>query len=169
MSIRDLVSWNSNKKDVPVRRERREEPFRELQRRVNSLFEDFWSDFGLAPMSAAWMDRSAFTPRVEVKETEDRLDVSAELPGMTEKDVEVVLTDGTLTLKGEKREEKKEEHGGVTYSECSYGSFQRSIPLSCEIEEDKVKAEFKNGVLTVTLPKTAKARAKTRRIEVKRG
>ncbi len=168
MSIRDLVPWNWGKKNVPVRRQEVEDPFRELQRRMNRIFDDFWGDFSLAPfgMSAlsGWGD---FAPRVEVKETDKEITVIAELPGMDEKDIELILADGALTLEGEKKHENVGEKDGMQYSECSYGSFRRVVPLPCEIDEDKVAAEFRNGILTVTLPKSAQARERCRRIEVK--
>jgi len=165
MSIRDLVPWGWSKKNVPVRRETHDDPFHLLQRRMNGLFDDFWSDFNLSPLSGSLM-REGFSPKMEIKETDQNVAVTAELPGMTEKDIDVVLSDGVLTLKGEKKEEKKEERDGVTYSECAYGSFHRTLPLPCEVEEDKVTAEFKKGILTVTLPKTAKAKEKAKRIKV---
>lgn len=172
MSIRDLVPWKWGKKSVPIRRREIEDPFRELQRRMNSLFEEFWSDFGLSPFPLAmpslegWGD---FAPRIDVTENENQLSVRAELPGMSEKDVEVELANGVLTIRGEKKNERKETREGLHYSECSYGAFHRAIPLPCEIVEDGVQAEFKNGVLTITLPKSEQAKKKSKKIEVKTG
>lgn len=170
MSIRDLIPWNWGKKDVPVKRKEMEDPFRELQRRMNHLFDDFWSDSGLAPTHLpAFGDLGDFAPSIDVKDSDKELTVRAELPGMTENDIEVRLDNGVLTVRGEKKEEKNEEKDGMRYTECSYGSFHRAVPLPCEVEEDQVDAQFRNGVLTVTLPKTAEAREQTRRIEVKHG
>jgi HSP20 family protein len=86
---------------------------------------------------------------------------------MEQKDVEVTLRDNALIISGEKRREHKEEDGGRTYAERSYGRFMRSIPLDTEVDADKVQANFKNGILAVELPKNPAARDKTRRIEVK--
>jgi HSP20 family protein len=88
----------------------------------------------------------------------------AEVPGIEEKDVEVLLEDGVLTLKGEKRSGTEDKDR--QFSERFYGRFERHMPLGAEIEDDKVSADFKNGVLTVTLPKTEKAQAKAKRIAI---
>jgi len=172
MSIRDLVPWNWGKKSVPVRRAEAD-PFRELQQRMNRLFDDFWGDFGdfdLAPRrSPAWGVLGDFSPSVDVKETGNEIAIKAELPGMTQDDIQVSLENGLLTLRGEKKEEKKEERDGCAYTECSYGSFCRQIPLSCEVQEDKVAATFANGVLSITLPKQPGAQAKSKKIRVAHG
>ena len=93
--------------------------------------------------------------------------VTAELPGIDQKDIELDLSDNALTLRGEKRSERKEEQAGRRYSERSYGRFERTIPFAAEIDADKVEARCENGVLKITLPKNPKARDKTRRIEIK--
>ena len=91
--------------------------------------------------------------------------VTAEVPGMEDKDIEVLLDDGVLTLRGEKRSETEDKDR--QFSERYYGRFERRIPLAYEIEKDKADARFKNGVLSVTLPKTAKAQSQAKRIEIK--
>jgi HSP20 family protein len=91
--------------------------------------------------------------------------VTAEVPGMEEKDIEVLLDDGVLTLRGEKRSETEDKNR--QFSERYYGRFERRIPIGYEIEEDKIDARFKNGVLSVTLPKTAKAQSQAKRIAIK--
>ena len=132
---------------------------------VNRLFEDFFRD---APVSASWPGVAAgFAPTLEIEETDDAVRVSAELPGIEEKDVELTLEDGVLTLKGEKRSESATEHGRARRSERSYGRFERSLSLPCEVVEDKASAEFKNGVLHVTLPKAPEAKSHTISIPVK--
>ena len=90
--------------------------------------------------------------------------VTAEVPGLEEKDVEVLLEDGVLTLKGEKRSETEDKDR--QFSERFYGRFERRIPLGYEVEDDNVSADFKNGVLTVALPKTERAQAKAKRIAI---
>jgi len=168
MAIRDLAPWNWARRNVPVRRGEEEEPVHALQSRMNQLFEDFWRDFGLwhRPGTQAL---GAFSPHVDVSETDDEVRVRAELPGMSEQDVDVTVANGVLTIQGEKRTESTEEREGVQYSECSYGSFHRDIPLSGDLQEDKAQASFKDGVLTVTLPRSPEAKARTRRIEVQHG
>ena len=171
MSIRDLAPWNWGKKNEVVHTEGRpEDAFRELTRRMNSLFDDFRGASGFLPATERLFGSlETFAPKVELKESDTEVAVNAEVPGLKEKVVDISLANGVLTLKGEKKSEKKSERDGVTYSECTYGSFHRAIQLPCDVDEDKVKAEFRNGVLSVTMPKTPEARQRSRRIEVRRG
>ncbi|MBD3814297.1 MAG: Hsp20/alpha crystallin family protein [Betaproteobacteria bacterium] len=92
-------------------------------------------------------------PAVDVVEKDDAFEISAELPGMDEKDVEVKLSGNTLTIKGEKRQERKEEKQGYYLSERSYGSFQRSFNVPDSVEKDKIQARFNKGVLMLSMPK----------------
>ena len=91
--------------------------------------------------------------------------MTAEVPGLEEKDIEVLLDDGVLTLKGEKRSETEDKN--KQFSERFYGHFERRIPLGVEVEEDKVEARFKNGVLNVVLPKSPNSQSQVKRIEIK--
>jgi HSP20 family protein len=134
---------------------------------MNRLFDDVFRGFDIAPFgSFGGMGRMAGWPSVEVSETDKDIRVSAELPGLEEKDVEVLMSDGVLTIRGEKRSEVEDK--SRAFSERTYGRFERRIPLGWEVEEDKVNASFRNGVLTVTMPKSAKAAAKARRIAINR-
>jgi HSP20 family protein len=145
-----------------------EHPFGSFQREMNRLFGNFFSGFSLSPWAP--MEKGAartFSPRVDVSETDKEIKVSAELPGMEEKDIDVSLTRDTLTIKGEKKEEKEESGKDYYRMERSYGSFTRSIPLPVEVDTDKVEATFKKGILDITLPKTAKAIEETKKIAVK--
>lgn len=165
MSIRDLAPWNWGRKEVPVRRAeggQGVEPFYELQRDMNRLFESFFDDFGLTGPGAA-----GFQPRVDVRDTGEALEITAELPGLTEKDVEVELAPGVLTLRGEKKAEKTEERDGVRYCERSFGRFERRIALPEEVDEAGVKAACRDGVLTVTAPKTRSAARRKIEVETK--
>jgi HSP20 family protein len=101
-----------------------------------------------------------------VAETDDAVEVSAELPGLDEDDVRVTLDNGILTVEGEKKTEREEKKRGVFFSERSYGRFQRSVALPAGIDESKVKASFKKGVLRVTIPKAESARATRRSIPI---
>ena len=100
-------------------------------------------------------------------EDEDRFHIVVELPGMDEKDVEVVLSDNVLTVKGEKKVEVEETEKPYAYMERSYGSFRRSIPLDVEVVTDKIEATFDKGVLTIDLPKTAEAKKAFKKIPIR--
>lgn len=106
-------------------------------------------------------------PPLEVTEDKDNYLVKMELPGVEEKDVSITLTDGTLTIKGEKRTEKEEKNDMCYCSERSYGSFQRSVELPSTIDTEKVKAHYDKGVLEVRLPKTEEVKPREVKIEVK--
>jgi HSP20 family protein len=101
---------------------------------------------------------------MEVSETDKEIRVTAELPGLEEKDVEVLLDNDVLTLRGEKRSESEDK--SRQFSERYYGQFERRIALGTEVEEDKVEARFKNGVLTITMPKPERALSRTKRIAI---
>lgn len=152
MTINDLVPWKWGEKKVPVRREVEENPFYMMQREMDRLFNGFFDrNFEMTPFGESF---GAFTPSVDVTENDKELTVSAELPGLAEKDIEVSLTRDVLTIRGEKKAEKEDKGDNYYRMERSYGSFQRSIPLPTRVDADKVDATFKNGVLTITLPKT---------------
>jgi len=137
--------------------------FLALHRETNRLFEDFWRGFDIEP-SLGLPEGTSFSPRVDVEETDGEIRVTAELPGVDEKDLEVHVQDDVLTLKGEKHEEREDRGRG--WRERSYGSFYRTIQLPGEVDADKVTAAYKKGILTIRLPKTATARERGRRIPV---
>ena len=161
MTMRNLIPHG--KKSVPVRRED-ENPFSLLRREMDSLFDNFFRGFDIEPFESRM---GVFSPKVDVTENDKEIKISAELPGMDEKDIDVSLQNDMLTIKGEKKEEKEEKGKDYYRMERSYGSFSRTIPLSVDVETDKVEAKFKKGVLSITLPKTAKAVAETKKIAVK--
>jgi HSP20 family protein len=135
------------------------EDMAQVTNRLRRLF-DTPFDFDLFPQPMGWL------PAVQVTENPAELLLTAELPGMTEKDVELFVEGNVLTLRGEKKEERKEEDEGrkVYLWERSYGTFTRSFTLPTEVETEKIRAEFKDGVLALHLPKTEKA--KGRKIEI---
>ncbi|TCT07220.1 heat shock protein Hsp20 [Tepidamorphus gemmatus] len=146
----------------------RDDPFAALHREVERVFEDFGRGWPSARALIGTAGAGA-SPNVEIHETDTGLEVSAELPGVDEKDVEVTLSENVLTIKGEKRSEHEEKQNGRVFSERSYGSFQRSFALPFEVDASKVTATFDKGVLKVALPKSPEQEKKTRRIEVKSG
>ena len=163
MQLRDLMPIRRKERDVSVRREE-EHPFFALQRRMNEMFDSFFRDFEGEPFGE-WRDQ--FVPTIDVKEDDKELTVTAELPGMDEKDIDVLLERNALTLKGEKKEEKEEKDKNYWHMERRYGSFQRVIPLPEGVDTDKATASFKKGVLHITVPKTEQAKAAVKKITVK--
>lgn len=161
MAIRDLIQ----RKNIPVRREDLMSPFVSLQKEINKIFEDFFTD--LVPGKWFKEERGSFVPSVDVKEKEKELVVTAELPGMDADDIDISISDDVLTLRGEKKEEKEEKEGDYYYHELSYGSFHRDIPLPAEVDTDKVEADFKKGVLKIRLPKKPESQRKAKKIQVK--
>jgi len=153
-----------------VRRTRTENdnPFYMLQKEMNSLFDSFFRGFEVAPRKFA-ADFGDFTPSVDVKENDKEFIIKAELPGVEEKDVEVTVTNDSVMIKGEKKEEKEDKDKNYYYMERSYGSFSRVIPLEVEIEANKAEARFKNGVLEVKIPKSQTAKAKGTKVPIKAG
>ncbi|NNG05399.1 MAG: Hsp20/alpha crystallin family protein [Inquilinus sp.] len=141
------------------------DPFRSLQREMERLFSDFGR--GFAWPSLAVEAEGAVLPQLDVSESDDGLTVTAELPGMEEKDIEVDLTNNVLTLRGEKKTEREEKKADFHLRERSYGSFSRSIPVPFEVDAEQVKAAFAKGVLKVTLPRPPEAKRKTKKIAVK--
>jgi HSP20 family protein len=164
MAFRDLIPWSKNH-DLMQRREE-QNPFFTLHREMNRLFDDVFSGFGLASRAPTMMEGRFSWPRVELTETDKALKVTAELPGMDEKDVQVELANGVLRIRGEKKVES--EGDGKLFSERYYGAFERQIPVD-GVQEDKADANFRNGVLTVTLPKSDEARQNVRRIAITNG
>jgi HSP20 family protein len=136
------------------------EPFQYLRQQIDTLFDDF-----LRP-SRTLAQRGVFAPELDIKETGKEIRVSAELPGLEKKDVEVDVTADTLTIRGEKKEEREEKEEGRYFSERSYGQFERVIPLSTEVDAGQAKAEFKNGVLRITLPKKPEAQPRRQKIDI---
>ena len=145
----DLVQWR---------------PFREVARLRNEM-DRLWDDYfgpgrrALQPLEEAWL------PAVDVAESPDKITVKAEIPGMEAKDIEISMVGDTLTIKGEKKAEREQKEENYHLVERSYGSFSRAMKLPALVDPDKVEATYKNGVLTVALPK--KEEVKPKAIEIK--
>jgi HSP20 family protein len=151
-------------------------PFSSLRREIDRLFDDFDGGFWRAPFRRAAFDlepswRRDFMPRsvpaTDIAETDKGYEITAELPGMSEKDIEVVAANGVLTIKGEKKEEKEEKKKDYYLSERRYGSFERRLQIPEGVDPDKIEASFNKGVLTVNLPKKPEAQKPQKKIEIR--
>jgi HSP20 family protein len=148
-------------------------PFESLRKEVDRLFEDFGDDFwrrplrSLATLERSWPKKFPANPAVDVTETDKAFEITAELPGMDEKNVEVSVANDGLTIRGEKNEETEEKKKDYYVSERRYGSFERYFGLPEGVDADKIEATFKNGVLKVILPKTVEAQKPAKKIDIK--
>lgn len=153
-----LVPWKRRESQIAP-----ESSLTELRREMDDLFTSF---FGETFPSTERFFGQGFAPDFDISETDNEVIVKADLPGVDPKDVEISLTGNTMTVRGEKREEKEEKGDNVYRMERRYGGFCRAFTLPVDIQEDKVEASYKNGVLTVKLPKTEASKRKTIRIDV---
>ena len=162
MNLKSILPWKNDKRSL-ARWTGDGDPLTQLQRQINSLFDDF---FSRSSRDLWGGNTGAFQPLTDVSETDKEVRITAELPGLHEKDVEVMVDNNRLIIKGEKKAEKEEQDGQYYHSERSYGYFDRTVELPQGIDADKGKAEFKKGVLKVTLPKKPEAQSHRRRIEL---
>ncbi len=153
---------------VPIRLK---ETINDLRQTVNNWFERIVPSRAESggwltqePSFLEWFNTTSF-PAVDIEETADEVIVTAELPGLTEKDFDIEIQGQRLILRGEKKIQQEKKDRSYYYTECQYGSFYRVIPLPCEVVEDKAEAKYKNGVLQIHLPKSENAKA--RRIQIK--
>src|SRR5258707_15706258 len=149
MNVRDLIPWNRGR-DVTVRRGEETYPLLTLHREMNRLFDKVFRGFDLTSFGS---ERVLTWPNIEVSETGKEVKVRAELPGLEEQDVEVQLSNGVLTIQGEKKTETEDKDR--QFSECYYFRFERRIPVE-DIDDDKIMETFKNNILTVTMSYTTK-------------
>jgi HSP20 family protein len=148
IGMADLVVWR---------------PFQELRKEIDRLFNEFFSR-PVLPEKFEWFE---WTPAVDVSETEDSIIVKADLPGVKPEEIEINISDNILTIRGEKKREEEEKKENFYRVERYYGSFMRAIQLPTEVDVEKVKATYKDGVLKVVLPKKVEPK-KTIKVEVEK-
>jgi HSP20 family protein len=152
-------------------------PLMTLRTQMDRLFDDFMSDWRLPSLSRDLFSMPAFQAqgesmvdvRFDVSESDEGIEVTAELPGMAEKDVEIALDDGVLTIKGEKKFEKETKDRDYHLSERRYGNFARSMRLPDSIDQEHIRANFDKGILSIMLPKRPEAKAQKKKIEISKG
>lgn len=166
MDIKEPTSRQSlaTRRRMPDFTEQLIEPFTQLRSEVDRLFDGF-------PLRLPSLRLASFAtaPAIDMTETDKAYKVTAELPGIDPDNVEVTFEDGLLRIAGEKQEQREENERGYRLSERSYGSFERVVELPSAAQGDRIKAKFKNGVLSVTVPKDEKSAAKSKRITIERG
>ena len=161
MAMRDLIPWSRQQQSTAPAMvgDRDWSPLSSFRREVDRLFDDMFRSPALGvfggSMTASW-------PSIEVNEKDREVLVTAEVPGMSEDDVELLLDNGMLTIRGEKKGERTERG----YSERFFGRFERQIPLPSSVDEQNCKADFHDGLLTIHLPKTREAEESRRKIPI---
>jgi HSP20 family protein len=171
MTLKELVPWrwgglrHWDEDDRPYESFLRE--MDSLHKEMDRLFEDFWKGSGSHTfMTRPWI-KDDLSPRIDETEDENAFHIRVELPGMGEDDVDITLSGGVLTIRGEKKREDEEKGKDYYRSERSFGAFRRSLPIPVEVDEGEIEAKFEKGVLYIELPKTEEARSKVKHIPVK--
>ena len=162
MPLREMAPWKRKK----LSRSEEENHFSSLQQEMNRLMDRFARGAGGGGMVEREEGPWKFSPSVDVSENDKEIHVYAELPGLDEKDIDVTLSGGNLIIRGEKKSEKEEKGKHFYRKESSYGAFHRSISLPTEVEEDKVEATYKKGVLKIVLPKSTEGRKARKKISI---
>jgi HSP20 family protein len=158
------VTVHKGSEKVPAEGRGFANPLATFRQEMDRLVQSFFGGSDFHPFGRR---SGTFMPQVDVADTDKEIKVSVELPGLDDKDVEVSLTKETLTIKGEKKEEKEEKGKDYYRSERSFGSFTRTIPLPVEIDAEKAEASFEKGVLMVNLPKTKQVISETKKVAIK--
>jgi HSP20 family protein len=161
MAITDLLPWKKEEQKSLAERRTEQDPFLALQDEMNRMFDSFFEDPRRSTSRLA-----AFMPHMDVSENDKEVTVTAEIPGMDENDIQVTYHKGTLVISGEKRDDHQEKSSRYHRIERTYGSFRREVAMPCEVEEDKITATFKKGVITVVLPKSTRPEVLGKRIVV---
>ena len=171
MTLKDMVPWrwgglrHWDEEDRPYESFLRE--MDSLHKEMDRLFEDFWKGSGSHSFMARPWNRGELTPRIDETEDEKAFHVKVELPGMDHDNVDITLSGGVLTIRGEKKREEEEKGKDYYRSERSFGSFRRSLPIPVDVDESKIEAKFDKGILLIELPKTREAQEKIKHIEIK--
>jgi HSP20 family protein len=163
VDFKALVPWR-DKSQAPAPREEYHDSFLSFRREVDRMFDDFFSGFG---RRAVGSPLGTPTPSMDLTENDKEIVVTAEMPGLDEKDFEVTVSGDLLTLKGEKKAEHEHRNGDAYYMERRFGSFLRSVRLPFEVKDEKVDARYEKGLLTIRVPKPADMQKQARRIEVR--
>jgi HSP20 family protein len=164
MADRNITPWRRRRQEL-ARQSR--DPFMALQSEMNRMFDEFMDrPFGMMPRMAGFDEE--FWPTIDVYETDKEIKLTAELPGLDEKDIDISVNNNILTISGKKESDKVDEQSSYYRRERSYGEFHRSIQLPGEVEIDKIDATYDKGILTLSIPKPAESVTATKKIKVKK-
>lgn len=167
MDFRDLMLWRWPPRPAADSETEAAEPLRALQADINRAFESFWRSFPAPSFRANWgMTLQSTEPRIDLIETDREIELTAEMPGLEERDIEVSLSEDCVTIKAEKFAGRDRQGGGYRINERLYGPVRRTIPLPAAVDQEAVKASYKNGVLTISIPKIAEPEKDIRHIPV---
>jgi len=167
MAIKDLIPWRKETSIVPVQRNRDAETLLDIRTEMSRIIDEFFNrPLALGSFLDDFAFPAGFSPRLDVAETDKEITISAELPGLEPEDIHLTLDHNCLTISGEKQAEKEEKGKRFYRMERSYGSFYRSIPLPDEVDENKIEASYKRGVLKIRLPKTVQSQRTSKRIPI---
>lgn len=188
MELKKLAPWNWFKNEeeiehtVPVKHEhkapfypqRHGDPMVQIHRDIDRLFDQFFRGFNLPAVGGfgafpAFEGTAVLKPKVDLSATDSEYQLTVEIPGVSEKDVSVDIAAGALTIRGEKKQEKEDKEKNYYRIERSYGSFQRVLSLPEDVDQDNIKASFKNGVLFVTMPRKAMPKGEVKKVEITSG
>jgi HSP20 family protein len=166
MNIGSLIPWRE-KSNLPATRQDYFDPFVTFRREVLRMMDDFMSGFDGRDWPASTNGRLLDSPAVDIAETEKEIVVTAEMPGLDEKDIQLTVSGDLLTLKGEKKLEHEQKDGNGYRRERQFGTFSRVIRLPFEVKDENVEATYKKGVLTIHLPKPPEVQKPVRQIDIK--
>ena len=156
-----LIPQNGNNNNTPVHFG--------YDKSFDKLIHDFFGNWFNLPTLSDKADYKTIEPKIEITETDNAMQIMAEVPGVAEKDMEIEISnDGYLTISGEKKSERKEKNKGSYFTEISYGTFKRTIPLPMDLKFEEAVADFDNGLVNVTIPKTSENQKKKRKIAIKK-
>lgn len=161
MDLNDLVPFRHRRREAPGSGAL--SPFERMHEEMDRIFDDFLPQITGGQEAG---HRAGVLASVDLSETDDALELTADLPGMEEKDIDITLREGALMIRGERNHESEEKKKNYYRTERAYGAFTRTIPLPCQVDDDRVEAKFRKGVLTVHLPKSQSAKEQQRKIAI---
>lgn len=166
MKLGELLPWRE-RSQVPAARDDFWDPMIAFRRDIDRMFDDFFGSFGARAWPSLGAGWRGVAPAVDIDETDKEMVITAEMPGLEEKDFEVMVAGDVLTIKGEKKAEHEQKNGNGQYMERRYGAFSRSVQLPFEVADENIEAKYDKGVLTIRIPRPAGVPKSVRRIEVK--